>query len=160
MKQFPNQIAVSKKWIEFAVRSNSGHCIIAEALKELGAKRVSVDVATIRFTYDGTRRIHLTHPKAQVALVQYDQGIPLEPFTFSLGRPAFEFPEGYKAGSSPAKLKFRKPSDETSTSGKKYGRTKAHVPTVVGGKAPPRAALSSEKRVAGKIRRFGLRSLG
>ena len=61
-----------------AVKSNSGGCLIADAIKEQGYTGVTVDMATIRFTDQkaGQRYTYLTSPTAQHCLLSFDQGWP------------------------------------------------------------------------------------
>jgi hypothetical protein len=63
-----------------AIESNSGACLIADALKRLGYTAVTVDMATIRFTDPkaGKRYTYLTPPAAQHCLLSFDQGWPVE----------------------------------------------------------------------------------
>jgi hypothetical protein len=65
---------------ERALASNSGGCLIADAIKEQYPAfiRVSVDMATIAFTDPerGVRYTYLTPPAAQHALLAFDQGWP------------------------------------------------------------------------------------
>jgi hypothetical protein len=94
IKRYPRAptlvVAVSKSQIDDSTRKDSSHCMIAEALK-LSVKSagkpitegtVSVDLQTIRYTDPerGLRYTYLTPRIAQVALVNFDQGRPVEPF--------------------------------------------------------------------------------
>lgn len=60
--------------------------MIAEAVKAKGFKNVSVDIQTIRFTDHEAREryIYLTPPKAQLAILQFDEGVKPKPFRFWL----------------------------------------------------------------------------
>jgi len=64
--------------------------MIAEAIKiaRPGAKSISVDLATIRYTNaeKGVRYTYLTPRIAQVQLVRFDQGKTPDPFEFQLRR--------------------------------------------------------------------------
>lgn len=78
-------IPVTKEIIAEATTGNSSHCMIAEAVKAAGFKRVSVDIQTVRFTDDtGDRYIYLTPPAAQVAILQFDEGRKPAPFKLHL----------------------------------------------------------------------------
>ena len=75
---------VTQEHIDTAKPKNSGHCMIADALRDKypNATYVSVDLATIRFTDEaaGFRYIYLTPGYAQKALIDWDQGTVVEPF--------------------------------------------------------------------------------
>src|SRR5262245_57512785 len=68
-------VRVTDELIETALPKNSEHCMIADAVKIAfpGAKGVSVDLATIRFSdpEKGLRYIYLTPRIAQTALVEF-----------------------------------------------------------------------------------------
>lgn len=63
-----------------AIRSNSGGCLIADAIRQQYPQftRIVVDMATIRFSdaARGLRFTYLTPPEAQHVLLSYDQGWP------------------------------------------------------------------------------------
>jgi hypothetical protein len=63
-----------------AVRSNSGGCLVADAMKDQYPQftGIVVDMATIRFTdrKAGERYTYLTPPTAQHCLLSFDQGWP------------------------------------------------------------------------------------
>lgn len=85
-------VVIDPETITGAVRRDSRHCMIAEAIKRAMPEltSVSVDVASIRFT-EPKRRVRFTYmtpPIAQHALVDFDQGQQPEPFSFTLNRPA------------------------------------------------------------------------
>lgn len=86
MKQ--TKIQVSKQDIENAVRRNSHHCMIADAIKRQvpNAKYIMVDVQSTRFTdlKAGKRYCYFTPPIAQSALLAFDQGKPVKPFALTL----------------------------------------------------------------------------
>src|SRR5215510_473199 len=77
---------ITQDIIDNACRQDSRHCMIAEAVKKQipNATKVIVDIATIRFTDQkkGFRYIYLTPPIAQKALVDFDDGISIAPFSF------------------------------------------------------------------------------
>jgi hypothetical protein len=127
--------------------------MVAEAIRaaEPRFNHVSADLATIRFTdpRKGARYLFLTPPLAQQALINFDQGHKVEPFTFLLRRPAQVVLSGYDSKGKRAPRKQRGVSP-------RKPHTSHRVSTVLGGKLPPNAALAN---TAGKIRRFGLRQL-
>lgn len=63
-----------------AIASNSGGCLIADALKRDGWLNPAVDMATIRFTDPETknRLTYLTPPAGQHLLLSFDQGWPTD----------------------------------------------------------------------------------
>jgi hypothetical protein len=71
-------VEITPERYERAVRSASGGCLIADAIKEQGYTGVSVDMATIRFTdlKVGKRYTYLTPAPAQHVLLAFDQGWP------------------------------------------------------------------------------------
>src|SRR5438309_4940364 len=81
-------VDVTQKEIDEGAIADSRKCMIAEAVKHCvpNAKSVSVDLATIRFTdgKSGNRYTYMTPYGAQQALVQFDQGLKPEPFSFKL----------------------------------------------------------------------------
>lgn len=81
-------IDVDQTTIEEAVKGDSSHCMIAEAIRKSipGATRVSVDIQTVRFS-DPKRRLrytYLTPRRAQVALIEFDSGKAPAPFAVGL----------------------------------------------------------------------------
>lgn len=77
-------VAVTTEIIAAAVPTDSGHCMIADAVKAAipHASDVTVDLATIRYTDRHARRryVYLTPPDAQDALLDFDNGILPAPF--------------------------------------------------------------------------------
>jgi hypothetical protein len=73
-------LAITDEARETAVQSNSGGCLIADAIKNQYPQlsNVQVDMATIRVTdrAKGARYIYLTPPNAQHVLLSFDQGWP------------------------------------------------------------------------------------
>lgn len=86
-------IQVTEEIIANAVRSNSAHCVVADAItayfrehRPEAAAYVAADLQTVRFTNraKGERYTYLTPRKCQVAIVDWDQGRTPAPFTFTL----------------------------------------------------------------------------
>lgn len=81
-------VIVTEDIIEAAIPRDSSHCMIAEAIKKAfpGARNVSVDLQTIRFTdpEKPLRYTYLTPRPAAVALVNFDSGEKPEPFAVRL----------------------------------------------------------------------------
>lgn len=82
------KVNIESDLIRASIKADSSHCMIAEAVRAAypDARAVSVDIQTIRFTdrAKGLRYTYLTPRIAQVPLIQFDQGIFPEPFSFSL----------------------------------------------------------------------------
>jgi hypothetical protein len=135
-------VRVTQPIIDLAQQSDSSHCMIADAIRVAipHVKSVSVDLATIRFT-DPTKRqryVYLTPPAAQQALIRFDQGVEAAEFTFRLVK-AVQVVESAKRqvqADGTTKQPSRKVQKVVGTSGRKQ-------PTILGGKLPDRAALSS-----------------
>jgi hypothetical protein len=141
------RIKVRKHHIDMAVPGNSAHCMISEAIREAmpEARHINTDLQTIRFSdpTTGRRMIYFTPPMCQTALLEFDDGVKPEEWSFFLREPA--------------QIQQRK-----SRRGKATTKGKPHtgVPIKRDGKAPPRGSLSDAKVRTGSIRRFGLRSMG
>jgi hypothetical protein len=73
-------LALTDELAERAIKSSSGGCLIADAIKEQypHLSNISVDMATVRVTdrKKGERYIYLTPPAAQQAVMWFDQGWP------------------------------------------------------------------------------------
>lgn len=158
---------VTPEIIDRAVVRNSGHCLVADALKAAmpDATRVSVDLQTIRFTLPSTGRrfIYLTPESAQHLLIDFDQGIcPIET-NLRLSRPIQSVPINRKA-------------DRGVSGVEQITHNGQSVKVKVGGHAPAVGALAdppkknppkkssgdpdgAKHRYAGQRRTFGLRIL-
>lgn len=86
------RVTVSKEHIENGVEKNSQHCMIADAIKAAcpKAQYIMVDLQSIRFSDKSKKKryVYMTPAIAQHNLIQFDQGNPVKPFTFSLTTPA------------------------------------------------------------------------
>lgn len=159
------KLEITEELIEDAIPRDSSHCLWAESVKTAvpDATRISVDIQTIRFTDSkkGLRYTYLTPRTAQIALIQFDQGIRPEPHSVQLrgGQVTAarkQITRGEKRKLTPAQL-------AAAAKGAKVTKTKLSkaqlrgpaaegaVSERVGGKTPPIAA--------GKRRAFGLRGL-
>lgn len=82
------KINVAKENIDRACAKNSHCCMIADAVRDRvkWATFIEVDVQSIRFNdrKNGIRYIYLTPTEAQKAIVLFDQGIKVKPFSFHL----------------------------------------------------------------------------
>ncbi len=168
-------VRVTKHEIDTAVACNSGHCMIADAVKRSyfekygeQPEKVAVDVQTVRLT-DRKRRVryvYLTPRVGQKALVQFDQGIKPTEFNFRLNsgqvihvKDKVSPAKRSKAQEAQTTLLHKKQQSKKATleipkSSSRPDRTTGLEYAKVGGKAPPKAAL------AGNRRQFGIKSLG
>jgi|SRR5882672_4013885 len=159
-------VVVTHDLISDAQRQNSGHCMVAEAVKALmpDMRNISVDLQSIRWSdrKKGLRYVALTPRIAQVALIKWDQGEIPDPFNFQLrGVIVVQMQRRSKAEKERAQVrrdkdllnkikegKGRKKQNRAFIDVKKNGPRS--VKTVrVGGKAPPKTGLR---------RAFGLRA--
>lgn len=81
-------VHVTEDLVRRATQRDSQHCMIAEAIKRGdpdNIRNVWVDLQTIRWSdrKKGVRFVALTPPEAANALVSFDRGEPLEPFSFA-----------------------------------------------------------------------------
>ena len=86
------RIKITQEIIDRATRANSGHCVIADAIKTQcpDASAVMVDLQTFRYTdrKKGERYIWLTPTRAQRILLAFDQGWAIEPTAVQFRPPA------------------------------------------------------------------------
>lgn len=163
------KVEVTRDIIDRAQQRDSGHCMIAEAVKAAfpHLTGVSVDLQTVRASDPSLRLryIYLTPWSVQLALIGFDQGIPVDPFVFVLGRatvlrmgPAGAHGRG-RDGRSDRKRGAKMPEGNKAEliirDGRVNGKT---TPEKVGGVAPPIGPLSNTT-YKGKRRAFGLRLL-
>ena len=158
----PFKVEITEEIINGAKVRDSGHCIIANALKaSLGGLRPVVDVATIRWTNkeQGIRYIALTPARAQRLLLEWDKGIVPEPFTLRVY--PFQMIRSGRKGSVdntkkviPGAVRSRR-SYSSHAKGKAVQGSGDNIgnPTTIGGTLPPTGALSN----IGRRRTFGLR---
>jgi hypothetical protein len=173
MKNMPRAprvtVEVTNEVIRDSVQRDSSHCMIAESLKRAhpDARRVAVDLQTIRFTdpKKGLRFTYLTPRTAQVAIVKYDQGLLPDPFSFRLGNGQVTRANTRANGRaqrqlSKKQLEQRQAATKSSVDHLAKARlrprdgqaaSKDNPPDRVGGKPPPVAP--------GARRAFGLRGL-
>jgi hypothetical protein len=82
---------VTQAIIDRAEAKNSNTCMIADAIRAArpDLKAISVDMATIRFTDPVKRQryVYLTPQRAQLALIEFDQGVATGPFDVRLVGP-------------------------------------------------------------------------
>lgn len=82
------RVDVTQEQIDSATQRDSRRCMIAEAITAAHPKytKVMVDLATIRWTNPRTKKryVCLTPEAAGIALVAFDQGEEVKPFSMSL----------------------------------------------------------------------------
>lgn len=82
------RIQIVEKVIADSVRNHSGHCMVAESIKAQlpGMTKVAVDIQTIRMTdlKKGLRYTYLTPRVVQEAIIDFDEGQRIVPFSFLL----------------------------------------------------------------------------
>lgn len=143
---------VTAELIATAIPRNSGHCMIADALRAAipSARFISVDLQTIRWSDPETNRRYIcfTPGIAQQNLVAFDQEIMPEPHTFRIVPVQI-----LKIGSSRKRGKERERRSMNTGRDSRRGGV-SNSPVIEGGAAPPLAALSNR---TGRRREFGLR---
>src|SRR5262245_25598421 len=153
VKQRRNKLApqlvctVTQKIIDQAVPRDSGYCMLAEAVKSTfpHARKVSVDLQTIRLTDGerGLRYVYLTPRVCQVALVNFDQGIEPEPFTFTLRSGQVTQTKPNRRALSAAEIEQRKAASAKGNASQRRSRQKlaaaanGGTPSKIGGQTPP-----------------------
>ena len=84
-------VEVTQEHIDTAIPSDSAHCMIADAIRAAvpQAKKIAVDLQAIRFTdpEKGQRYVYFTPTIGQDALIAFDEGTPIKPFSFTLRSP-------------------------------------------------------------------------
>jgi hypothetical protein len=158
-------VHVTPEIIAAAKRGDSGYCMLAEAVKiafpdvAKGKNAVSVDLQTIRVSdaKKNLRYVFLTPRMAQVALVDFDQGSEVEPFSFRLrGAHVMNRPFG---GSEAAKERAKKGARASALArATMREESKIGIPIRVGGKPPP-LQKTADGVPYSRRREFGLRAL-
>jgi len=162
------KVAITRELIEQATERDSRHCMIAEAIKEVNPRleRVIVDLQTIRWTNPRThkRYVCLTPEKAALALVAFDQGEEIEPFTLNL-TPAQVTPTRARVRDDGTELKRGEKADRQRTrTRERRGPKVLHVDDqgrvhVEGGAPLPTGHLSNVKISRNDVRLYGRRLL-
>lgn len=161
------KIKVTEEQIAAAMKRDSRHCMIAEAIKVAhpDARSVSVDLATIRFTDPGKqiRCTYLTPRIAQVCLVNFDQGRAPEPFSFVLRGAHITRSGNTRTPKKMTEKELAQRRVAAKTLHEKLAKTKlvrkreGHVPDRFGGRAAP--VQMSDGVPFSRRRAFGLRGL-
>ena len=141
-------IDVTQKDIDIAIRKDSGHCMVAYALKRSlpSAKTVSVEAATIRYTDSetGNRYVWFTPRHIGQLLIAWDYGVNPGPFKFQLRTLLQLRPKSVTAPTVGYERKLH-------VKGEKHGFSEPG-PILVGGPPLPRAPRPSRRR------QFGIRT--
>ena len=82
-------ICVNQDVLSVSEMRNSGKCIVAQAVRALGAEYTSVNVTsdTIAFNYRGWRYAFPTPANVAIKVIEFDDEKKVEPFTFRVSRP-------------------------------------------------------------------------
>jgi len=130
--------------------NSSGHCAIAEAVREQvkGARRISVDVQSIRWTDSrkGLRYCYLTPRIGQIIILQNDRAIRPKPTSFWLRgatvTTAHHADKSYKGKGTRMKPVHKLGRKRVIS---KHGETE-HRPSTLGGKPPMRIPKQYQRR--------------
>ena len=146
------KVLVTKEHIAAALPANSGHCMVADAirdaLKDAGRafdnRTVSVDLQTCRFSDPtvGFRYWYLTPRSVMASLCRFDQGALPEPFGFELRGGSVARMGGPRGGHP-----LRKPKDKGDRGEPQLVGGSAHsgtIPRRVGGAPPPQMRARRE----------------
>ena len=154
-------VSITPEIIETAVERDSGHCVIADSIRNSipGVNRVSVDLQTIRFTdpVSQKRYIYLTPPMAQVVLLAFDQGVRPNAQRIRLGKPIQIVKAGPRSPGSRAKGEVTVTAEVM-----QKGKEPRNHKVVVHGGVPPKTGALASGQVGprkGRRRIFGLRTL-
>jgi hypothetical protein len=110
------KIRIDRTHIANAIKGDASHCMIAESIREKfpQARWVLVDMQSIRWTdrVQGKRYKYLTPRLAQHALLKFDRGEPVQPFSIGLSAPIVRaiHPLTHRAVKKPSKAKGKKPN--------------------------------------------------
>src|SRR6266705_6856869 len=127
------RIEVTQADIDESCRADAGACMNSRAIKRQfpEAKNIHVDIATTRWTnkYTGDRYVFLTPGPAQQAIIPYDQGQKMPPYSFYLKQLVQIIPRAVVAKRPPRLAKQRQ---DTSLEADRHRRV------LVGGKPMPK----------------------
>lgn len=169
------KVEITKELFESSKQADSSHCMIAAAIQIAfpEATSVSVDLQTIRLSRPKKklRYIYLTPRTAQKAIIEFDQGREVEPFSFQLSGAhvtAMHQSKSQKlqgieidqdtAAPKKVEIELKKNTENIKKAnlakqGLRFDKgDNGTVPRRVGGKAPPTTPF-------GRRRAFGLRAL-
>ena len=159
------RVDVTDRIINTAKVCDGAYCMISEALKEAFDNKktpidiVHTDLQTIRYTIPSKhkRYVHLTPRSVQQALVDFDNGDPVEAFRFILyhDRAVQILPAKKHPGNPASAKKGRETTAAKRAALKEMVKGRSDRTVIVGGKPPPKAS----PRYPTRLRRFGLRLL-
>lgn len=146
-------VHVTQEIIDRAMRRNSNHCMVADALRIASKDKLqyrAVDIQTTRGTNleKGERYIWLTPPKVQRMIVDFDRGEEIKPFSFEL-QAGHTIPAGKPKSKKRAKTQAAKKARPKFR--RAYKGSKQSIPEAINSPTPPRSI--------GARRAFGLRSI-
>lgn len=148
------EIQVTQEDIDTAVRNNSNHCVVANAIQRTypDADKVLVDIQTIRFSRRGEqqRYVYLTPQSIQQYIVDWDNKKVPPPFKFRLraNHLVWRGPTSSAKSSKPRGTAYLQFSSPTGPNGAKTGKRRA-----IPGQPAPLSRRNSSYRY------FGLRQL-
>src|SRR6516165_8567350 len=150
---FPkSKIRVTSEIIEQACRTNKRTCMISESIRNQlkGVTAITTDLMTVRYSdpEKGLRYIFHTPRTAQVALMRFDAGKPIKPFTFRLR--GGQVVSMVKRDGSREKQRHNLGRHRVVTRKEANGGT---VSEIIGGKSPPKLPPHPSHQ---SIRSFGL----
>jgi hypothetical protein len=154
------KLDVTQAIIDASCRRDSSHCMLADAIEVAvpEAKNISVDLQTIRFSIPRTRLryVYLTPRPCQVAIVEFDQGSPVQPFTVRLrGGQVTPMNASHRSGGRPSRAgtsKRQKVQNMVPSDGN-------CVPNTTASKAPPLQKTKGSDIPFARRREFGVRQL-
>jgi hypothetical protein len=161
---FRVEVDVTTEHVNDAERENSGHCMVAEAIKSAlpEARTVMVDLQTIRFSLfeKGIRYIYLTPRPVQEKLLNFDLGEPTGPFRFRLRHPVQVLPIGFSSRPNLTKPVAYTVNRSDGTFAKVGGNVipGGALPSTVHGRNGKKTTSKTPK--TGMRRAFGLRAFG
>ncbi len=121
------KIKIDRTHIAKAIKGDAQHCMIAEAIREKHpeARWVMVDAQLIRWTNrkEGIRVKYLTPRPAQQALLRFDLGESIPPFSISLASPIVE-PIHPSTRRGPNKASKENPKSKKKVSTRQYKHKK------------------------------------
>lgn len=85
MAKVPSRtVHVTQEIINLATPENSARCVLAQALRHIGATSTRVTADNVSFNKDNKRYTYSLPAKAAVELVRFDEGKSIKPFKFTL----------------------------------------------------------------------------
>lgn len=145
------KITVRKEHIENAKRKDSHHCMIADAIRDCtNGQYIRVDVQSIQFSdvKSGERFIYLTPPIAQNAIIRWDKGIEVQPFSFEIHDPKIKKVRTRWTGNVEARNAAQRKYEKKRRLARKKAKKDPNAPRLV---------TKKSKKAISRYREFGLR---